>query len=216
MLDAVAWRRPAGEPEGDYIFEGTLGVCAGEKLAAVGGSRRPEEEEEEGAGSDSVNDNDDNEAAAAHEAGTRREPPLRTVVNDEPYVQWVAATRVSLALARDQAEVDAAESKESGSSSDDKGVGEEDGGQGVEMVETSTVAEIPFSDSEDEASADSEHEEAGLLGRNAGRGGGGETKRRGCSSPCSAGSRIFAAARWEKEGNEGGCWKFKASCRSAR
>ena len=71
-------------------------------------------------------------------------------MNDEPYVQWVAATRVSLALARDQAEVDAAESKESGSSSDDKGVGEEDGGQGVEMVETSTVAEIPFSDSEGE------------------------------------------------------------------
>ena len=122
---------------------------------------------------------------------------------------------MSLALARDQAEVDAAESKESGSSSDDKGVGEEDGGQGVEMVETSTVAEIPFSDSEDEASADSEHEEAGLLGRNAGRGGGGETKRRGYSSRARR-ARIFAAARWEKEGNEGGCWKFKASCRSAR
>ena len=81
------------------------------------------------------------------------------------------------------------------------------------MVETSTVAEIPFSDSEDEASADSEHEEAGLLGRNAGHAEG-ETKRRGYSSRARRVSDICGGTVGEG-GERGRVLKFKASCRSA-
>ena len=74
MLDAVAWRRPAGEPEGDYILKAHLG-CVQVRSWPPWRIAPSRGKEEEGAGSDSVNDNDDNEAAAAHEQAARGTSP---------------------------------------------------------------------------------------------------------------------------------------------
>ncbi len=146
---------------------------------------------EERNGDDSSNNVNDGGGRGA--ATANREPRIRTVVNDEPFVQWVAATRMALALARDQAEVDAAESKASEAARE--GNGEE--GDGIEMVVSGGSAsggmqkmsgvssavlaqdsglESEFSsDDEGFSDADLEDEDASLLR-------GGETKRKNSSS----------------------------------
>ena len=157
-----------------------------------------EEEENSQANNDNANNNGGGSGAVAAAAHQDRGPRIRTVVNDEPFVQWVAAARIALALARDQAEVDAAESKRS-EAGGELGGGE---GEGIEMVASSSKvsggrrstsggaapvvapdfgsvsAELSSTDDDEFFDAELEHEEASLLGG----GGGGETKHGNYSS----------------------------------
>ena len=151
-------------------------------------------------GDDGDNGNSDNEndierdsagAGAAITGGSRRarETPFRTVVDHEPFIQWVAASRISLALARNQAMVDAAESKEiDGQGAEEAEVragaaGSAGGAVGFEDVKSQTSHASTKPDvGTDEILSEDDYEvqeEVSLLG---GAAGGGESKRHNHSS----------------------------------
>ena len=100
-------------------------------------------------------------------ANARVQPRIRTQVNDEPYVQWVAASRIALDLARDQAEVEMAESKESDTVVDEAAAS-------GETKERHNSNSFDFEEVTAEMDVGENDEEALLLGR-----AGGESKSMG-------------------------------------